>query len=238
MLAGRYALSNMTSLFIGGIVMALSFAVIGLPFFLGYVTRCMREIVRGNGVLPEWDEIGQMFVDGLRMALIFVTYALLYLLVVAIPAIPVMVFSYLNMTILLPISALLLVVTMGVAFALFAVVFFASWVLYASTGSVKKAIDVKKVAGFVRYNPAGFVVAIISSAIIAGIGLIVTTPGFLVAIISSATATGIGFIVTALSLFVTIPWVLFTISVAVTFIYAKFYQDTAKLQPSMVEWLR
>jgi len=40
------------------------------------------------------------------------------------------------------------------------------------------------------------------------------------------------------ALFVTIPWALFTMSVAVTFIYARFYQDTAKLQPSMVEWLR
>ncbi len=33
--AARYAFSNMTALLIGGIVIALSFLIIGLPFFLG-----------------------------------------------------------------------------------------------------------------------------------------------------------------------------------------------------------
>lgn len=214
LMAGKYALSNMASLLVGGIVVALSFLVIGLPFFLGYVTRCMREIVRGNGVLPEWDEIGQMFVDGLRMSLVFIGYGVLYLLIVLIPGIPVLVFSYTNMTFLLLVSTLLLVVTMAVAAAIFAVVFFASWVLYASTGSVRKAVNIRKVIGFIMYNPEGFLVAIASCAAIAAIGVI------------------------GMMLVVSIPWALFTMSVAVTFIYARFYQDTAKLQPRMVEWLR
>jgi len=214
LMAGKYALSNLASLLVGGIVVALSFLVIGLPFFLGYVTRCMREIVRGNGVLPEWDEIGQMFVDGLRMTLVFIGYAVLYVLIVLIPGIPVIVFSYTNMTFLLLVSTIVLVITMAIVAAIFAVVFFASWVLYASTGSVRKAVNIRKVIGFIMYNPEGFLVAIASSAAIAAIGVV------------------------AMALFVTIPWALFTMSVAVTFIYAKFYQDTAKLQPSMVEWLR
>ncbi len=214
MMAGKYSLSNLASLLVGGIVVALSFLVIGLPFFLGYVTRCMREIVRGNGVLPEWDEIGQMFVDGLRMTLVFLGYAALYLLIILVPGIPVLVFSYTNMTFLLLVSTILLVITMAISAALFAVVFFASWVLYASTGSVRKAVNIKKVIGFIMYNPEGFLVAVASSAAIAAVGVI------------------------AMALVVSIPWALFTMSVAVTFIYARFYQDTAKLQPSMIDWLR
>jgi hypothetical protein len=214
LMAGKYALSNLASLLIGGIVVALSFLVIGLPFFLGYVTRCMREIVRGNGVLPAWDEIGQMFVDGLRMTLVFLGYALLYLIIILIPGIPVLVFNYMNMTFLLLVSTILLVITMAISAAILAVVFFASWVLYASTGSVRKAINIKKVIGFIMYNPEGFLIAVASSAAIAAIGVI------------------------AMALVVSIPWALFTMSVAVTFIYARFYQDTAKLQPSMIDWLR
>jgi hypothetical protein len=176
LMAGKYALSNLASLLVGGIVVALSFLVIGLPFFLGY--------------------------------------AVVYIIIVAIPGIPVLVFSYINMTFLLLVSTILLVITMAVAAAIMAFVFFASWVLYASTGSVRKAVNIKKVIGFIMYNPEGFLVAIAASAAIAAVGVI------------------------AMALFVTIPWALFTMSVAVTFIYARFYQDTAKLQPSMVEWLR
>ncbi|CAJ36255.1 DUF4013 domain-containing protein [Methanocella arvoryzae] len=214
LMAGKYALSNLATLLVGGIVVALSFLVIGLPFFLGFVTRCMREIVRGNGVLPEWVEIGQMFVDGIRMTLVFLAYAAVYALIVLIPGIPVLVFSYTDMTFLLLISTILLVTTMAITAATLAFVFFASWVLYASTGSVRKAINIKKVIGFILYNPEGFLVAIASSAAIAAIGVV------------------------AMTLVVSIPWAVFTISVAITFIYARFYQDTAKLQPRMVEWLR
>ena len=214
--AGKYALSNFTSLLVGGIVVGLSVLVIGLPFFLGYVTRCMREIVRGNGVLPEWDEIGQMFVDGLRMTLVFLVYVVLYIAIISIPAIPVVAFTYIGFTYMALICTAVLIAVMATTAAILGVVFFASWVLYASTGSVRKAINVRKVIGFILYNPAGFLVAIISTASIAITGLV-------------------GSVIT---LGVAMPWCLFTMSVAITFIYARFYQDTAKLQPSMVEWLR
>lgn len=211
--AFRYAFSNMAGLLIGGIVVALSFLVIGLPFFLGYITRCMREVVKGNGVMPEWDEIGQMFVDGLRMSLVFLGYAVIYLLLIAIPAIPVLVFSYLNLTVLLVMSTLLLALTMGIAAALFGLVFFASWVLYASTGSVRKAINISKMIEFIMTNPSGFLVTVVASAVVVGAGLI------------------------AMALVVTIPWSVFTMSAGVTFIYARFYQSTMKLHPHMIEWL-
>lgn len=212
--AARYASSNMTSLLVGGIVIALSFLVIGLPFFLGYITRCMREIVRGNGVMPEWDDIGQMFVDGLKMTVVFFTYVFIYGILAIVPAIPVVIFYYMNAVLLLYLSIVVLALTMAIIASVFGVVFFASWAIYANTGSMRKAINVRKVIEFVSFNPSGYLIAIVASAAIAALGVI------------------------AMALFVTIPWAVFVVCAAMTFVYAKFYQNTLKSSSQVLDWLK
>ena len=210
--ATRYAFSNLSAVLFGGVVIALSFLIIGLPFFLGYITRCMREIANGNGVMPEWDEIGQMFVDGLRMSLVFLAYVAIYLLIALIPAVPVVLCYVTNNTLLLAISALVFGFAMALVAAAFGVVFFASWTVYANTDSVRKAINLRQVIRLVSYNPSGYVVAILATLVIAAIGLV------------------------AMALFVTIPWAVFVICAASTYVYAKFYQNTIK--SAAVDWLK
>ena len=210
--AARYAFSNMTALLIGGIVIALSFLIIGLPFFLGYITRCMKEIVKGNGVMPEWDEIGQMFVDGIRMTGVFLVYVAIYLVIITVPAVPTIVFNFMNIPILAVISTAVLALTATVMGFLLAVAFFASWIIYANTGSVRMAIRARKVLEFVSSDPHRFLEVMIASAAIAMAGFITMT------------------------LFVTIPWALFAICSAMTFNYSKFYQDTMKSTAHALDW--
>jgi hypothetical protein len=210
--AARYAFSNLGSLLIGGIVIALSFLVIGLPFFLGYITRCMKEIVKGNGVMPEWDDIGLMFVDGIRMTGVFLVYVLIYVLVISVPLVPVIIFNLMNVPILALISTAVLVVTAVGLAGLLAIAFFGSWIIYANTGSVRKAITVRKIFEFVSSDPHRYIEALLASGAVALAGAL------------------------SMTLFVTIPWALFVICAAMTYIYSKFYQDTMKSTSHALDW--
>jgi hypothetical protein len=210
--AARYAFSNLGSLLIGGIVIALSLLVIGLPFFLGYITRCMKEIVKGNGVMPEWDDIGLMFVDGIRMTGVFLVYLLIYLLIIMVPVVPVVIFNLTNVPILAVISTAVLAVTAAIVAFLLAIAFFGSWIIYANTGSVRKAITVRKIYEFVSSSPHRYIEAMIASGVVALAGAL------------------------SMALFVTIPWALFVICAAMTYIYAKFYQDTMKTTSHALDW--
>jgi hypothetical protein len=210
--SARYSFSNLTALLIGGIVIALSFLVIGLPFFLGYITRCMKEIVKGNGVMPEWDDIGLMFVDGIRMTFVFFVYAGIYVIVILVPLVPLVIFNMANIPILAVMSTGVLAVTAAVVACVLAISFFGSWIIYANTGSVRKAITVRKIFEFVSSDPQRYIETIIASAAVVMVGAV------------------------AMTLVVTIPWAIFVICATMTFIYAKFYQDTMKSTPHALDW--
>ena len=200
----KYAFSNMSALLVGGIVFFLSLILIGLPFFLGYITRCMRQIMAGDGVLPEWENVTGMFRDGIRMVIVFLAYAVMFAVVIALPAIPVLVFSYLNMRYMVLLSTAALIFTMTVMLSVFAIVFFASWVLYASYGSVRIALSPRRIKQLISLNPVGYLIALLASVAVMAVGSI------------------------SALLLVIIPWVAFAACAAITFIYAKYYQNTMK----------
>lgn len=54
----------------------LTFVLVGAPFLNGYVVRVMRWRLQGKEGLPEWDDLGGMFVDGLKVIVISLGYAL------------------------------------------------------------------------------------------------------------------------------------------------------------------
>ena len=159
----KYSFSNMSALLVGGIVFFLSLILIGLPFFLGYITRCMRQIMAGDGVLPEWENVTGMFRDGIRMVIVFLAYAVIFAIVIALPAIPVLVFSYLNMRYMVLLSTAALILTMAVMLSVFAIVFFASWVLYANYGSVRIALSPRRIKHLISLNPMGYMIALLAS---------------------------------------------------------------------------
>jgi hypothetical protein len=201
----KYAFSNMYSLLFGGIVFFLSMFLIGLPFFLGYITRCMREVIDGNGVLPEWDNIMGMFRDGLHMFSLFLAYALAYIVVVSLPAIPIFIFRQLDMPYMALLSTSLLVLTAAVAASVFCVAFFASWMLYAVGGNVREALRWSSIWGLISLNPAGYFIAMFASVAIMALGSV------------------------SAMLVITMPWAAFIAFVSIAFIYSKYYQTTMKM---------
>lgn len=62
---------------IGGLFILASIVLIGIFFVLGYVARLTRNVIAEVAVpLPEWDDIGDFFAEGVRLFLIGVVYCL------------------------------------------------------------------------------------------------------------------------------------------------------------------
>ncbi|HUP50628.1 MAG TPA: DUF4013 domain-containing protein [Thermoanaerobaculia bacterium] len=53
---------------IGGLFYLLGFLLIGFFFILGYLARLARNVIAGvEHPLPEWDDLGEYFAEGLRL---------------------------------------------------------------------------------------------------------------------------------------------------------------------------
>jgi hypothetical protein len=60
---------------IGGLFYLAGFLIVGWFFILGYVARLVRNVVAGAAVpLPEWDELGEFFSEGLRLVGVMLVY--------------------------------------------------------------------------------------------------------------------------------------------------------------------
>lgn len=54
-------------LLIGGLFQILAMLLVGVPFLIGYFLRIVRNVARGEArPLPEWDDLGALFTEGLR----------------------------------------------------------------------------------------------------------------------------------------------------------------------------
>ncbi|MER3406219.1 MAG: hypothetical protein C4289_14540 [Chloroflexota bacterium] len=72
---------------IGVLFTLLSFLLIGIPFVLGYMLETIRNVARGDErPLPEWDNLGGYFAQGLAAVLVFLIYAIPYLLLAILAA--------------------------------------------------------------------------------------------------------------------------------------------------------
>ena len=74
---------------IGGIFQILAFLLVGIPFLLGYWAKLTRNVVAEATLpLPEWDDLGEMFNEGLRLVGVAILYALPMLAVMGMMLIP------------------------------------------------------------------------------------------------------------------------------------------------------
>ena len=79
---------------IGGIFQLLSMMLIGIPFLLGYLAKLVRNVVADATLpLPEWDELGEKFNEGLRLVGVALVYMLPFIMLICMVMVPAIVVS-------------------------------------------------------------------------------------------------------------------------------------------------
>lgn len=113
-----YPLSEIKNLAIFALLLLSGVLIVTIPLFSGYVYRIIKESAEGSDILPEFDDLGQMYIDGLK----YLCAGLIYGIVVGIIAtvlISIGIYTENNtLTILMAIiSALLLIIVFGFVYA-------------------------------------------------------------------------------------------------------------------------
>lgn len=148
---------------IGGLVVLLSIFVIGIFILMGYMARLARNVAAGAATpLPEWDDIGGMLVEGLKLFVVVLAYAAPVIFVYLGIAITMIassgdsditqaagLFSGCVLVIIIPI-ALALMLLLPVALTATAV-----------TGSLAAAFDIPEILRFIRRNFINYILAIV-----------------------------------------------------------------------------
>jgi len=70
-----------STLLIGAGFSFLSFLLIGLPFLNGYLIKLVRFRLKGSEDLPDWSDLGQIFVDGMKFLLVAAIHTLPFVLI-------------------------------------------------------------------------------------------------------------------------------------------------------------
>lgn len=78
-----------TKILVGGLFFLLAFLIIGSFFIMGYLARLTRNVIAGvSHPMPEWDDLGTYFSEGLRLFAVALGYILplvLFAIVFVIP---------------------------------------------------------------------------------------------------------------------------------------------------------
>ena len=70
---------------IGGLFGLACMVLVGIPFVLGYFSRTLRNVAAGTRPeLPEWDDLGGLFEEGLRLTVVYLLYTLGVLVVLGV----------------------------------------------------------------------------------------------------------------------------------------------------------
>ncbi|MDI9618499.1 DUF4013 domain-containing protein [Methanothermobacter sp.] len=78
----RYPSSDWQKVIILGVLLIASVLIIPILLFVGYGFRALKASIAGFDELPEFDEWGEMFVDGLKVFVVQIVYMIVPLIIV------------------------------------------------------------------------------------------------------------------------------------------------------------
>lgn len=154
---------------IGGLFYLASILIVGIFFVGGYAVRLARNIIGGVArPLPEWDDLGGTLVDGVKVFLIALIYA--------IPIILAWLLAYGGMAAAGTVADERFAEPLTVLFGCMVPVFFllvvaysvflpAVLLMYVATGSIGEALNIRKAVRFVVNNPANYILAYVVNLI-------------------------------------------------------------------------
>jgi hypothetical protein len=72
----KYPTSNWGKILILGVITIASFLIVPVFLLIGYLFRIIKATLAGLDELPEFDEVGEMFVDGLKVFVVGIVYSI------------------------------------------------------------------------------------------------------------------------------------------------------------------
>lgn len=72
----KYPTSNWGKVLILGVILIASILIVPVFLLIGYLFRVIKATLAGLDELPEFDEIGDMFVDGLKVFVVGIVYSI------------------------------------------------------------------------------------------------------------------------------------------------------------------
>ena len=158
----KYSISDLSALFWGGIAVLGSMLLIGLPFLFGYVIRSGREVLKGNGKLPTWDNLGEAFKDGIMIILVALFFGLisgiLYVFIV-----PFFVVGVITGNGVLILAALFMLLPAIVISFVICLLMPAAWIQYAVTGNLLTALNPINALRMAAKNPLAYIGAVVAT---------------------------------------------------------------------------
>jgi hypothetical protein len=157
---------------IGGAFTLASAILVGVPFVLGYFSRTLRNVVAGEPrPMPEWDDLGGIFSEGLRLTAVYLLYTLGIVAILAalgcVALVPVMALSSRGSD---PSEALGLMGGLGIV-AVYGLVMVASLALAvylpaalaraALRGTVSDGFAWREILGFIKANLGNYLLSLV-----------------------------------------------------------------------------
>lgn len=78
----KYPISDWKKLLTLGILFLLSFLLIPAFLAIGYAFRALKATIAGFDELPEFDEWGEMFIDGVKVFVVTIAYMIIPLIII------------------------------------------------------------------------------------------------------------------------------------------------------------
>ena len=157
---------------IGGLFYLASFLVVGWIFILGYAARVVRNVIADVKLpLPEWEDLGGFFNEGLRLFGVSVIYSLPILFIVAI-MIPASILGETDNAALQAVGGMVgCMACLFVPLILLTMLFLPAALLFAAVEQrFSAAFEIGRIWPFVRNNIGNYLLAIVIHIIAQNLG--------------------------------------------------------------------
>jgi hypothetical protein len=171
---------------LGGLFVLASFVIVGIFFIYGYLARLVRNVINGAAQpLPEWDDLGEYFGEGLKLFVVGLVYALPVLIVVGVLIVPVAILGAGDNETAQTLGGIsaacvwCLVFPLSLALALWMP---AALLMVIVTGEFSAAFDFKRIWQFIRANIGNYLLAFVVwlvARFAAGLGFLLLCVGLL-----------------------------------------------------------
>jgi hypothetical protein len=151
----------------GGLFALASIFLIGIFFIYGYMARLARNVIKGvQYPLPEWDDLGEYFTEGLKLFAVALVYAIPVILIAGIAIVPMIIInagaddnealrSFAGMS-----ASCVWCVMFPISIAL-AVWMPAALLMVVVTGEFSAGFDFKRIWQFIRANVGNYILAFV-----------------------------------------------------------------------------